>query len=420
MEIMKLPITDLKPAVYNPRKNLKSGDPEYEKLRRSFQEFGYVEPIVWNRQTQTIVGGHQRLKVLAEMGETEIECVIVDMPQEKEKALNVALNKINGQWDEELLAGLLKDLETQAIDLAITGFDVSEIESLMKQFDKSEAAEDDFDTEKALEEIVEPVSKRGDIWILGRHRLMCGDSTVMADVEKLMDGALADMVFTDPPWNVDLGGDPTHPSWKPRQILNDSMSTEDFKDFMNKTFACMYGILKPGGMMYVVMSAQEWGNCMLTLKENGFHWSSTIIWNKDRIVLSRKDYHTRYEPIWYGWHNGAPRRCPLEDRKQCDVWDIPRPSVSELHPTTKPIELVARAIKNSSYPDHVVVDLFGGSGTTLIAAEQTNRSCFMGEMDEKYCDVIAKRFALQTGRHDGIYVLRDGEKIGWESLCPEK
>ena len=137
MEIMKLPITDLKPAVYNPRKNLKSGDPEYEKLRRSFQEFGYVEPIVWNRQTQTIVGGHQRLKVLAEMGETEIECVIVDMPQEKEKALNVALNKINGQWDEELLAGLLKDLETQAIDLAITGFDVSEIESLMKQFDKS-------------------------------------------------------------------------------------------------------------------------------------------------------------------------------------------------------------------------------------------------------------------------------------------
>ena len=392
MEITRLPIADLKPAVYNPRKNLMPGDPEYDKLVRSFQEFGYVEPIVWNRQTGTVVGGHQRLKVLAAMGETEIECVVVDLPQEREKALNIALNKISGQWDEELLTSLLKDLETSAVDLAITGFDAAEIESLMRQFDKSESQEDDFDTQKALDEIIEPVTKRGDVWTLGRHRLMCGDSTIMADVERLMDGKKADIIFSDPPWNVCLGKDASHPLWKARTIMNDNMSTEDFKEFMNKTFSCMNAIVKPGGMVYVVMSAQEWGNCMLTLKDNGFHWSSTIIWNKDRIVLSRKDYHTRYEPIWYGWQDGAPRIHPLKDRKQCDVWDIPRPSVSELHPTTKPIELVARALKNSSKPKNLVVDLFGGSGTTLIASEQLDRSCYINELDEKYCDVMAKRY----------------------------
>jgi ParB-like chromosome segregation protein Spo0J len=175
MEIRKMPISELKPAVYNPRKNLKPGDPEYDKLLRSFQEFGYVEPIVWNKQTGTVVGGHQRLKVLSAMGETEIECVVVDLPKEREQTLNIALNKIQGGWDEELLASLLKELNESAVDLAITGFDPSEIEAMMRQFDNHESTEDDFDTQKALDEIVEPVTKRGDIWTLGRHRLMCGD-----------------------------------------------------------------------------------------------------------------------------------------------------------------------------------------------------------------------------------------------------
>ncbi len=185
--------------------------------------------------------------------------------------------------------------------------------------------------------------------------------------------------------------------WKQRSILNDSMSTEDFKQFMNAAFARMNEACKDGCMTYVVMSAQEWGNLMLTLSQNGFHWSSTIIWNKDQLVLSRKDYHTKYEPIWYGWKDGS-RLCPLEDRKQCDVWDFDRPKRSNEHPTMKPVALVARAITNSSHKGDVVLDLFGGSGTTLIAAEETGRSCCMMELDPKYVDVIINRWEQLTSQ----------------------
>ena len=230
--------------------------------------------------------------------------------------------------------------------------------------------------------------------------MVCGDCTDVNVIDALMDGVKADMVFTDPPWNVNYGavekgnaqGD------KPRTIKNDYMPTEDFKDFMLATFASMNNASKDGAMTYVVMSAQEWGNLMLTLAENGYHWSSTIIWNKDRLVLSRKDYHTKYEPIWYGWKEGEARLHPLEDRKQSDVWDFERPSTSEEHPTMKPVALVARAITNSSNPGDAILDLFGGSGTTLIASEQTGRHCYMSELDEHYCDVIIERWSNLTGR----------------------
>ena len=232
------------------------------------------------------------------------------------------------------------------------------------------------------------------------HRLMCGDSTKEEDVTKLMDGVKADMVFTDPPWNVNYGameeGNPQ--GYKPRTRLNDFMGTEDFKDFMLKSLNCMNKASKEGCMTYVVMSAQEWGNMMLTLAENEYHWSSTIIWNKDHLVLSRKDYHTKYEPIWYGWKEGSARLCPLEDRKQSDVWDFDRPTKSEEHPTMKPIALVAQAINNSSKKGNIILDLFGGSGTTLIASEQTNRKCRMMELDPHYVDVIIQRWETFTGK----------------------
>ena len=185
--------------------------------------------------------------------------------------------------------------------------------------------------------------------------------------------------------------------YKPRTILNDSMTTDAFKAFMNSSFKRMSEATKAGGMTYVVMSAQEWGNLMLTLSQNGFHWSSTIIWNKDQLVLSRKDYHTKYEPIWYGWKDGS-RLCPLEDRKQCDVWDFDRPKRSDEHPTMKPVPLVARAVQNSSRKGDIVLDLFGGSGTTLIACEQTGRKCRMMELDPKYVDVIINRWEQLTGK----------------------
>jgi len=207
------------------------------------------------------------------------------------------------------------------------------------------------------------------------------------------------MVFTDPPWNVNYGAvtKDNPQGYKPRTILNDAMSTDEFKSFMFKIFENMSNVSKDGCPTYIVMSAQEWGNFMLALRDNGYHWSSTIIWNKDRLVLSRKDYHTKYEPIFYGWKEGAPRLHPVEDRKQSDVWDIERPHVSDEHPTMKPIELITRAIINSSNANDKVLDLFGGSGSTLIACEQTKRNCYMMELDPHYCQVIINRWEEFTG-----------------------
>jgi DNA modification methylase len=409
MEIQRIPAEKLKAAKYNSRKDLKPGDAEYEKLRRSIEEFGYVEPVIWNKCTENIVGGHQRYKVLTALGYKEIDCVVVDLDEQREKELNVALNKISGEFDIPLLTDLLKDLNEDGFDVSLTGFDAAEIDELFRDKTAANVKEDNFDAEKAVSEIKTPVTQRGDIWLLGKHRLMCGDSTLLSDVQKLMDGKKARFVFTDPPWNVDYGSDTRHPSWKPRQILNDRMSTEEFGAFLLRAFACMREVSETGCMTYVVMSAQEWGNLMNVMRETGYHWSSTIIWKKDSLVLSRKDYHTQYEPIWYGWLEGT-RLCPLKDRKQSDVWEIPRPKVSEEHPTMKPVSLVAKAMLNSSHAGDLALDLFGGSGTTMIAAQQTGRICFMMELDPKYCDVIVKRYVSQFG-DNAAFLLRKNEKI---------
>ena len=412
MEFKKLPIASLIPAAYNPRKDLQPGDPEFEKIRRSIEEFGYVEPIIVN-EDMTIIGGHQRVKVLKALGHMEIDCVIVSVDKTKEKALNIALNKITGEWDTAALAQLMAELDKESYNIELTGFDWDEAEKLLKTLEKDKNTDDD-DFEPELPE--EPISRRGDIWMLGRHRLMCGDSTVAEDMAVLLEGKRVEMVFTDPPWNVNYGAT-DNPKWKQRTIQNDSMSTEEFRAFLSKSFARMAAALVVGGMVYVVMSAQEWGSLMPALAENDFHWSSTIIWNKDRLVLSRKDYHTRYEPIWYGWKDGAPRIHPLTDRQQCDVWDIPRPSKSEEHPTMKPVELVERAIQNSSKRGNFVLDQFGGSGTTLIACENTGRTCYMMELDSKYVDVIVERYIGKAGG-ENAYLLRDGEKTAYTEIAP--
>lgn len=411
MEFKKLPVASLVPASYNPRKDLQPGDAEYEKIRRSIEEFGYVEPVIVNRDL-TIIGGHQRVKVLSLLGYAEIDCVIVDVEKTKEKALNIALNKITGEWDTASLSQLLSELDKESYNIELTGFEWDEAEKLLKTLEDSEKGQDDA-FEPELPE--NPVSRRGDIWLLGRHRLMCGDSTVKADMDALTEGKRVELVFTDPPWNVNYGAT-DHPSWKKRTIKNDCMSPEAFAQFLTASFARMADALVVGGMAYVVMSAQEWGSLMPALSANGFHWSSTIIWNKDRLVLSRKDYHTRYEPIWYGWKDGAPRIHPLTDRQQCDVWDIPRPSKSEEHPTMKPVELVERAIQNSSKRGNFVLDQFGGSGTTLIACENTGRTCYMMELDPQYADVIVKRYLEKVGGSEQIFLLRDGKKLAYAEL----
>ncbi len=416
MDIQKISVDRIKAAKYNPRKNLKPGDAEYEKLKRSIEEFGYVEPVIWNKRTGNIVGGHQRYKVLTALGYNEIDCVVLDIDEQKEKALNIALNKISGEFDIPLLSELLKDIGDNGFDVSLTGFDMAEIDELFKDKTAGNVKEDDFDADKAIAEIETPITKRGDIWLLGKHRLMCGDRTTLDDVKLLMDNKKTRLVFTDPPWNVDYGSDTKHPSWKPRTILNDKMSTEDFGAFLLQAFSCMKAVSETGCMTYIVMSGQEWGNLMNAMRELGFHWSSTIIWKKDSLVLSRKDYHTQFEPIWYGWLDGT-RLCPLTDRKQSDVWDIPRPKISVEHPTMKPILLVAKSIMNSSHTGDVVLDLFGGSGTTLIAAEQTGRSCNMMELDPKYCDVIVKRFIeSKDGDSDGIELLRLGIRTPFKEV----
>jgi len=394
--IQDIDVNSIKLYKNNPRNN----DKAVEAVAKSIKQFGFKVPLVVDENNE-IVCGHTRLKAAKQLKIQTVPCLIADdLTDEQIKAFRIADNKTAefAEWNDELLAKELEDLKLADFDLSLTAFDLSECEKLMDSLkagaeSEGENEDDNFDPE--LPE--DPVTQKGDLWILGKHRLFCGDSTKDDDVAVLMQDDKADMVFTDPPWNVNYGAT-DHPSWKSRTIMNDAMSTEDFKGFMDSTFKVMNKFSKSGCMTYVVMSAQEWGNMMLTLAANEYHWSSTIIWNKDSLVLSRKDYHTKYEPIFYGWKEGQARLHPLDDRKQCDVWDIPRPKISELHPTTKPVELVVRAIKNSSNMKNIVLDLFGGSGTTLIACIDTERYCRMMELDPKYVDVIVKRYIVSVQR----------------------
>ena len=391
-----LKVSDLSPYALNSRDH---SDLQVAQISASIREFGFTNPVLADEENN-LIAGHGRVLAARKLDIDEIPAVIVTgLDERKRRALIIADNKLalNASWNDEALKVELEDLATDYGSLM--GFDQDEILKLLGVKEKEGLVDDD-----AIPDIPEePKSKLGDVYKLGNHRVMCGDSCVQDDVDKLMDGELADMVFTDPPWNVNYGEqgkeNGSHPSYKKRDrtILNDFMGTEDFLNFMNSAFKQLNLHSKDGCPTYVVMSAQEWGNMMLSLATNEYHWSSTIIWNKNALVLSRKDYHTKYEPIWYGWKEGAPRLMPLEDRKQCDVWDIDRPIKSDLHPTTKPIALLEIAINNSSKPANIVLDLFGGSGSTMIACEKIGRSARLMELDPKYCDVIVQRWEDFTG-----------------------
>jgi DNA modification methylase len=390
MKIIQIELNKLKNYANNTKKHPKE---QIHKISKSISEFGFNVPILINSNFE-IIAGHGRLEAAKELNLTKVPCIQIEHLSENQiKAYRIADNKTaESDWDFDLLKDEFKDLDISGYDLDLTGFGFDEIAEIMN--DKNKELEDPEPDDPSR---IKTDIKYGDIYQLGNHRLMCGDSTKKEDIEKLMNGNKTDMVFTDPPWNVNYGAS-AHPSWKRRSIINDNMPTEDFKEFMNSVFKIMNMFSKDGCMIYVVMSAQEWGNMMLTLENNNFHWSSTIIWNKDTFVLRRKDYHTKYEPIWYGWKNGKIRIHALNDRKQSDVWDIARPKNSELHPTTKPVELVARALCNSSITNSTVLDLFGGSGTTLIACDQLDRNCYMMELDSVYCQVIINRWEKLTGK----------------------
>jgi DNA modification methylase len=410
MIIRKVPVADINPAEYNPRKDLKPGDPAYEKLKRSMTEFGYVEPIIWNEETGNIVGGHQRYKVLVAEGHTEVECVIVKMSAEREKALNVALNKVTGDWEFEALADLIKDLEAQDFDVTLTGFDAAEIEDLFSQVHDKDAKDDDYDVNKALEEAA--FVKLGDVWFLGRHRLLCGDATKLEDVEKLMDGKKANLVLTDPPYNVDFE------SASGLKIQNDKQDNDTFYDFLLAAFKNMAEHTAPGGSIYVFHADTEGLNFRKAFIEAGFHLSGVCIWKKNSLVLGRSPYNWIHEPILFGWLRGGKHRW-FTGRSETTVWNYDKPKKNGEHPTMKPVPLLCYPIKNSSQVNGIVMDLFGGSGSTLIACEQIDRIAYTQELDPKYATVIVKRYIEQVGKDDDVYVLRDGKKITYKDFNRE-
>ncbi|MDF2911217.1 MAG: methylase family protein [Sporolactobacillus laevolacticus] len=402
MIIKKIPVSKINPALYNPRIDLQAGDSDFERLKRSLDAFGYVEPLVWNERTGNLVGGHQRFKILKASGHTEIDVSVVNLDLDKEKALNIALNKISGDWDDSKLLALLQDLNESDIGIDLTGFDESELNDLIEQLESQmpvEIEDDEFDVDEELNSIEEPETKPGDIWELGPHRLICGDSTDQQTIDRLMDGQLASMVFTDPPYNVDYEGK-TDDSLK---IMNDKMNDDQFYQFLHDLYLTMLGATKEGGAIYVCHADSEGYNFRRAMIDAGWLMKQCIVWAKNSFVMGRQDYQWQHEPILYGWKPGAPHQW-CGDRKQSTVWNYDKPQRNGEHPTMKPIPLVAQAIQNSSMKGEIVLDVCGGSGTTLIACEQTGGICYMSELDPKYCDVIKKRYEQLTGKKAKLLV----------------
>lgn len=406
MQIEKKKVIDLVPADYNPRKDLKPGDKEYEKLKRSIDEFGYVDPLIWNKRTSRLVGGHQRLKVLKDMGIDEVDVVVVDMDEEKEKALNVALNKISGDWDKDKLMLLITDLQGEDFDVSLTGFDPEELDDLFKDDMKDGVKDDNFDVDKELKKPT--MTKPGDLWQLGEHRLLCGDSTKEESYDLLMAGKQANLVITDPPYNVNYQG-------SAGKIKNDNMKDDAFYQFLLAAFTNMEKSMADDASIYVFHADTEGLNFRKAFSDAGFYLSGTCIWVKQSLVLGRSPYQWRHEPILFGWKKKG-KHCWYAGRKESTIWEFDKPKKNKDHPTMKPIPLLAYPIMNSSMTNSIVLDPFGGSGSTLIACEQTKRICRTIELDEKFCDVIIKRYIEQVGSTKDVKVVRDGLTYGYDEV----
>ena len=409
MEWRTILIGELCPAAYNPRKKLKAGDKEYEKIKNSILEFGYVEPIIVNYD-MTVIGGHQRLTVLKDLGYTEVQCVVVHIEDEhKVKALNIALNKITGAWNEQLLADLLVDLQSVDFNTDLTGFEAPEIEQLFSKVHNKDIKEDDFDVEEELKN--PPISRKGDIWLLGRHRVICGDSTLPETYTKLMEGRRANLVLTDPPYNVNV-------EETAGKIQNDNMPDEDFYKFLFAAFVNMEQNMENDASIYVFHADSKGLIFRQAFHDAGFYLSGCCIWKKNALVLGRSPYQWQHEPCLFGWKVGGKHQW-YSDRKQTTIWEYDRPKSSKDHPTMKPVALMAYPIQNSCMSNCIVLDPFLGSGSTLIACEETGRICYGVELDEKFCDVIVKRYLEKTGSNQNVYVLREDQKIPFSQLAAD-
>lgn len=406
MQVEKVSISKLNPAKYNPRKDLKPGNTEYEKLKRSMAEFGYVEPIIWNKRTGNIVGGHQRYKILKDMKHKEAECVIVDLDDNREKALNVALNKISGEFDIPLLTDLLKDLSANDFDVSLTGFDENEISDLFSDADAKEGKDDNYDVNKALEESA--FVKQGDLWQIGKHRMLCGDATNSEDLNKLMGDKKANLIVTDPPYNVNFE------SASGLKIKNDKQTSEKFYDFLLSAFKNMSEYLAEGGSVYIFHADTEGLNFRKAFIDAGFHLSGVCIWAKNSFVMGRSPYQWGHESILYGWLKTGKHKW-YAGRAESTIWHYDKPKKNGEHPTMKPIPLLCYPIKNSSAVNSIVLDTFAGSGSTLMACQQMDRICYCMELDPKYASVIIRRYVDSYG-DENVFLVRENEKIPYSKV----
>ena len=392
--------------------NARTHSPEQiGKLRSSLREFGFINPVIIDRDFG-IIAGHGRVLAAREEGITEVPCVFVDhLTEAQKKAYIIADNRmaLDAGWDEELLRVEIEALQAEAFDISLTGFGDDEIADLFGK-EKDEVEDDDYDLSAALEKAA--FVQRGDRWVVGKHRLYCGDATNPDDVAALMNGNRANLVLTDPPYGVSFK------SASGLTIQNDSMKDEEFYNFLRKAFDNMVAHLENGGSAYVFHADTEGLTFRQAFVDAGFHLAGVCIWAKNSLVLGRSDYQWQHEPVLYGFLKNGKHRW-YSDRKQTTIWNFDKPKRNANHPTSKPLDLLSYPLGNSSQENAIVIDTFGGSGSTLMACEKTNRICYTMELDEKYASVILRRYVEDTGDSDGVYVIRNGERIPYADLVKE-
>lgn len=402
---MQLVSTDkLIPYVNNARTHSAE---QVNKLRSSLREFGFINPVIIDRDFN-VIAGHGRIEAAKAEGIPEVPCVFADyLTEAQKKAYILADNRmaLDAGWDEELLRVEIEALQAESFDVGLTGFDESEIADLFAG-DEGDVKDDDFDVDAELEK--PPVTKSGDLWLLGNHRLICGDSTKEETYTLLMDGKKANLVVTDPPYNVNYEG-------SAGKIKNDNMENDKFYQFLLDAFTNMERAMADDASIYVFHADTEGLNFRRAFADAGFYLSGTCIWKKQSLVLGRSPYQWQHEPVLFGWKKKGKHQW-YTGRKESTIWEFDKPKKNGDHPTMKPVPLIAYPIKNSSISNCIVLDPFGGSGSTLIACEQTNRVCHTVELDEKFCDVIVKRYIEQAGTTADVYVVRDGQTIKFDEL----
>ena len=398
-------IDKLIPYVNNARTHSKE---QINKLRSSLREFGFINPVIIDSK-YNVIAGHGRILAAREEGITEIPCVLVDyLTEAQKKAYILADNRfaLDAGWDEDLLRVEIEALQAEDYDVLLTGFDPAEIDELF-YIPEEDIKDDNFDVD---EELSKPtMSKQGDVWLLGNHRLVVGDSTKAETYDKLMDGKKANLVVTDPPYNVNYEG-------TAGKIKNDNLEDSKFYQFLLDAFKCAESVMADDASIYVFHADTEGLNFRKAFNDAGFYLSGCCIWEKPSLVLGRSPYQWQHEPVLYGWKKKGKHQW-YASRKETTIWKYDKPKKNTDHPTMKPIPLLAYPIMNSSLSNCIVLDMFGGSGSTLIACEQTNRICYTIELDEKYADVIVKRYIEQVGSSDNVFVERDGIKSAYNEVA---